>query len=690
MARSRRNRARPRKDPLAKAAKPPSDPELAAIREKSVLPVLRDLQSSEPKARASAAAAVANLVSDARCRKLFLREQIVHTVLTQTITDASIESRAAGWDILRLLAEEEEADFCVHLYRQDVLTALDHAAAAVVADLRPGRHLGTVEAKFVWAVAASLVALVSVMSEAQDDILEAVVGLPSALALLAHAVALPAAPAPLRYDALSCLMTLAEDNQRVAEFLVADATPKPMTALLALQAGTGPARVLACGVLHNVFAVLGWHAGGPGNKDMSDASLVRSLASALDDTGREKGLPLSCQWAKPAEVLQLALEVLASIGTSLQVSMVNGKGDDEWSGIEDKEADDDDDAMEEDDVVKPSKSGDDEDEDADDSKIQDDDMEEDEDDDDIADIIEDMDMVTGVDEDDETPAGSGSDELATLRELTTNALPKMARLANPEAQSDDALQVQAFALSALGNIAWSVSLFDFSHDDNAPILKLWAPAARAVWEHVVAPVLGADTADVDLADSITSLAWAISRALAVDALPLQGTEHRRFISLYGASRGLSAGGAPPQQQGQTPTGARRADSDPLQGLGVKCIGVLGQLARHPAPAELNREIGVFLLTVISSLPDSPAADVVEALNQLFDIYADEEHPCDKEVFWKDNFLPHLEGLVPKVRAVAKTVDKRTHAELRTRADEAVTNLTRFLAYKKKHKPQAAA
>jgi len=42
--------------------------------------------------------------------------------------------------------------------------------------------------------------------------------------------------------------------------------------------------------------------------------------------------------------------------------------------------------------------------------------------------------------------------------------------------------------------------------------------------------------------------------------------------------------------------------------------------------------------------------------------------------------------VPKVRALIKSIDRKTHAELRTRADEASLNLTRFLAYKKKHKP----
>jgi hypothetical protein len=133
MAKSRRSRGKggQRSDPIAKPVKPPSDPELAAIREKSILPVLKDLQSSDPKRRTLAAGAIANIVQDTKCRKLLLREQIVHILLTETLTDASLESRAAGWEILRVLTAEEEADFCVHLYRVDALTAVLHASAKV-------------------------------------------------------------------------------------------------------------------------------------------------------------------------------------------------------------------------------------------------------------------------------------------------------------------------------------------------------------------------------------------------------------------------------------------------------------------------------------------------------------------------------------------------------------------------------
>lgn len=132
MGKSRRNRQRAnRTDPIAKAVKPPSDPELVKLRETKILPVLKDLQSPEAKSRTAAAGAIANIVQDAKCRKLLLREQVVHVVLTETLTDNSIDSRAAGWEILKVLAQEEEADFCVHLYRLDVLTAIEHAAKAV-------------------------------------------------------------------------------------------------------------------------------------------------------------------------------------------------------------------------------------------------------------------------------------------------------------------------------------------------------------------------------------------------------------------------------------------------------------------------------------------------------------------------------------------------------------------------------
>jgi hypothetical protein len=127
----RRGRTKDRTNPIAKPVKPPTDPELSAIREKQILPIIADLTNPESKKRSSAAVAIANIIEDAKCRKLLLREQIVRILLEQTITDSALESKSAGWGILRNLALEEEADFCIHLYRQDILTAIQGIAQNV-------------------------------------------------------------------------------------------------------------------------------------------------------------------------------------------------------------------------------------------------------------------------------------------------------------------------------------------------------------------------------------------------------------------------------------------------------------------------------------------------------------------------------------------------------------------------------
>lgn len=71
--------------------------------------------------------------------------------------------------------------------------------------------------------------------------------------LLFAVLAVSQAPASTRLDDVSCLVTLTEDNRRPVGLVVADEEPKPFSALLRLQGSGGPGRVLACGVLHNIF-----------------------------------------------------------------------------------------------------------------------------------------------------------------------------------------------------------------------------------------------------------------------------------------------------------------------------------------------------------------------------------------------------------------------------------------------------
>ncbi|EGR51682.1 uncharacterized protein TRIREDRAFT_55252 [Trichoderma reesei QM6a] len=671
MGKSKKSKGGYRSDPVAKTVKPPSDPELAALRESKILPIINDLKSADPKSRSTAASLISSIIQDTKCRKLLLREQIVYTVLTQTLTDAALESRAAGWGILQVLAQEEEADFCVHLFRQDVLTAIEFASKLIhdkiTSKETPFAKLPKAEKGFISSIAASIVSLLTALAEASDEILEAICKNSTITNVLFTLITYTPQDeqdpiADIRGDAMACLMILSEDNADLAQKLTCTGSTACYEALVPLRNDVSGDGVLACAILHNIYAsLLGLKKVSPKTDVADDSDLVPTLTKAIAGYVPGETVANGSSWSSPSEYQQLALETLASIGTSL-VSAMGGpqsssRKDLGAAGAEKEEdAGDGDDDENMDEVLSDKEGQDDDDEEED--RDEDDDMDEDE-------IEADMDMVTGGDHGDEN-----IDELPTLKALIQLALPELIRIATIQPSDDLALKMQAHALSALNNIAWSVSLFDLSDDSNAGIKRAWTPVSRALWQQIISPTLASDTADVDLATQITSLAWAVARVLHGET-PLQPNEHRKFISLYQATKGAPA---------------RLDPEDPFQALGVKCIGVLGQLALHPCPTDLNREIGTFLVTVIAGLPDTPAADAVEAFNQVFDIYGNEEYPYDAEVFWKGGFLKHLDGVVIKAKAMAKSINKSAQPELRHRADEVVMNLTRFLAYKKKHKP----
>jgi hypothetical protein len=236
------------------------------------------------------------------------------------------------------------------------------------------------------------------------------------------------------------------------------------------------------------------------------------------------------------------------------------------------------------------------------------------------------------------------------------------------------------AIMALSNIAWMVSMVDFSEDYPENTYELWEPMAQHIWDEIISSFLTNGTADLVDATIITGLAWAVSLSVG-GKIKIKPGEHRALMALYKESRPLT------EQELRAANFVLDLD-DAFGGLAVRCIGVLGTLARSPAPMELNRDIGVFLLTVLSGPSDTPPAEIVEALNQLFDIYADRSYAFDEPIFWGNNFLQRLGEIQYKVKRMAKDIDKRHFPELRVRADEAVLNLDRFMAYKRKEKKRA--
>lgn len=488
---------------------------------------------------------------------------------------------------------------------------------------------------------------------------------------LCFLVKLKSTPYDVLIENLSCLMTLAEDNLKASQLIVGDASNcfRQLTKLSALD---GPTGVHACGVLHTIYSALSWHDGSPGLDGATDAAIIPSLSAFLRKSRQDQKTYVVA--GADTVAVTLALEILASIATDLQDSMTKGKGiQEKWNGIDDAAAKAND-SVEDEDMEKASG-----DEDDDVSGVEAEGTEEEYEDMEMDDdaIDADMDLVTGPDDGPEDDAAL--EDVPTLRAFIQLAIPQLLRLGNYAPNTTEAIAIQAEAISALNNIAWTLSCFDYSEPGTAGILRAWTPIATRIWSKIIGPTLVLDTADVNLASLITSMAWAVSRTLQ-GSTPVIGDEPMKFMSLYQASKGLS-----PEVAEEA---AKGGDVDPFQGLGVKCIGVLGQLAQDPCPIKINRQVGVFFITVLNALPDTRPADVVEALNQLMELYSDESLPCDKEVFWGDDFVKHLETILPKVRAMVKSIDRRgSTSELRIRADEALANLSRFIQYKKKSAPK---
>lgn len=132
--------------------------------------------------------------------------------------------------------------------------------------------------------------------------------------------------------------------------------------------------------------------------------------------------------------------------------------------------------------------------------------------------------------------------------------------------------------------------------------------------------------------------------------------------------------------------------DPVESLEfiLSAVGFLGSVAQVIENVEATREIGDFLLNEIghfvqpkNNLKEPKAIEIpVESLNLIYDIFGDAEYSYDLPVFVEGEYLRKLSELEPGVKACYKQIDKGRNPELKIRAEEAWTNLGRFVDYKR--------
>nr|XP_019011947.1 uncharacterized protein I206_02784 [Kwoniella pini CBS 10737]OCF50728.1 hypothetical protein I206_02784 [Kwoniella pini CBS 10737] len=121
-------------------------------------------------------------------------------------------------------------------------------------------------------------------------------------------------------------------------------------------------------------------------------------------------------------------------------------------------------------------------------------------------------------------------------------------------------------------------------------------------------------------------------------------------------------------------------SDVAKSRVIEALSALA--ARQNVSVEQNQVIGTWLLQLLTASSTLTPDILISVLNAIIDVYADETRPYDKPVFVAGGFLESLSGIVAKVRAEIKRIDKRKNRQLRTQGEEAYENLVAFIKYRR--------
>lgn len=125
MGKARKDRNKGARSASSPTARPLNPAEVAAnnvLRESKILPVVKNLGSTNPKQRSEAVHAINNLLEDKNCRRLLLKERVVQKLMEEMLNDSNQEVVVYGWGALRNIAAEEGYNQSIFMYRKDILT----------------------------------------------------------------------------------------------------------------------------------------------------------------------------------------------------------------------------------------------------------------------------------------------------------------------------------------------------------------------------------------------------------------------------------------------------------------------------------------------------------------------------------------------------------------------------------------
>ncbi|GAA5801878.1 hypothetical protein HPULCUR_007335 [Helicostylum pulchrum] len=683
MGKQVRKTFKPRPNPIGNKEEPATlenGEQQLTLQPDQVLPVVQKLASLDATERGWAAACVSNLImgSDENL-KLLLSKGVVGSLI-KLLSDETREVVEEALGTLRNLCALEP-EVCQEYFSKDILTPLGvilpQISQVIDLVLRDAPFVDNADQdrrSSIWDVAENFIYIIWSLSEASDKHIKAINRLNIVTFLISFLSAADQCPTHVVVAAGQCLTTLTDDNKDI--YIEFKNHPEYVQMLLnILNKFESPdkllVRVLACAILMNVREVVqlsgSWDderdALGELNKTVMPiliASLDYDIQQAAEEvkqviesgnvTKPEESTEITAKPKQPLTKGDIYIQTVEERLTTLQLSLELLAGiclqdDTEEDGWEDAGED-----MEQDQ----------------DAEEMTDNLNEDN----VDDYLREAESLgdntsTAVDE-----AVARSNPV--INNFSINIFPQLVQLATPTSVSfpQDAtfapgvtqglVLTHQRALECLNNFLLAMnevpSKFWFKeHVDDAK--KTWS------WLFQNAILIGTAPASEErdsIIEAIVSCLWSLGRGLGQN-IPL---EPNHVPALCGAFRASTS-----------------------ESMQVKIVGCLGPIAVRQGDINTNKDIGIFIMEVLGNIGSHKTQpDVaVEALNLVFDVYSDCAFDYDTPVYVQGKFNNQLKQLLPSVKAMVKSTDRRKNFDLRNRCDEALMNLVAFIKYKASEK-----
>lgn len=646
------------------------------LRTQKIVPVMEKLVSPDMTDRSLAIGTINTMSDDPTLRTLLLKEKVLKVVLENTIKDSNEEIVSEAYGLLRNLCIEEGYDVAIFLWRQEILKFIEESlnkittAFEAIANLANG---GSSDTKFtkqqvttVFEFTENVIGLASALATTNEDIFTAISNrlVPGLGQFITSVISY--ARSTVKSDSniaisnslftavCEILYTLSEENQNFVDSV----SDYPFDEILnefaqGSKAYPLPALVYLNGLKYNslLLKLLAKSKSDEINPNAIlleiQGSLINIIKSVDIEQAQKDSEPIASdapmeevnkQFIKNIqarsfiESVQVAIEIITAVAETITIDPT------EIAAM----------AAQDDSVVEEN---------------EDEDMSGDKDDEEYyirkhVEVEDDFIDESVFDREEEQV----TDETMSpfLKFVLEETIPLIAQLLPMS-------EFQSRAMAALNNLAWTMHT-------QAPNAAKWRSNAEQLWTNILPHVTANDNtkySEIEVLCSAVGVLWAVASTFKGE-VPIS-TEAVNFLI------------------SQTSDLPKLYPAEECTEYCVKLVGLLGQLAKVPGRREITVSVTRFFFNTLSSAPTAPVKDttpvnspkvVVDVIYGVFEIFGDKSYEYDQELYVQGGLNGKLAGLVMPLRKFFKRIGKAQDPLLRERSQESVSNLVRFVEYKK--------